>query len=145
MTGRRDAVLATADAIVFPASVVMAVYFLFAGHNQPGGGFVGGLVAGAGLALRALDSGPSTVRRLVGLEPLTIVGLGLTLAAVTGLVSLTLGEPYLTSGIYSGSLPLLGKVKLTSAFFFDSGVFLVVIGLVAGILVTLLPREDDRA
>ena len=103
---------------------------LFAGHNRPGGGFVGGLVAGAAIALRFVAGGIGDVRGLTRLRPWTILGSGLAIAAVTALVPIVLGDPVLTSGVWDVDVPLLGTVKTTSALAFDIGVYVAVVGLV---------------
>ena len=69
--------------VIFLAVLLASVYLLVAGHNHPGGGFVGGLVAGAGIAMRYVTGGIDDVRRLATLKPWTIVGLGVLLAVVT--------------------------------------------------------------
>jgi len=109
---------------------VVSIYLLMAGHNDPGGGFVGGLVAGAAVALRYLAGGLDEVRRMVRLKPWSILGLGVLIAAVTATVPLLFGEPVLQNAAWHLDLPLIGEVSLTSALFFDAGVYLVVVGLV---------------
>ncbi|MCA9307431.1 MAG: MnhB domain-containing protein [Phycisphaerales bacterium] len=141
----RDPVLAVAAAIVTPACVVIATYFLTAGHNAPGGGFIAGLVAGAGLAVQALDGGPERVRATIRFSPLGYLGTGLVLAAATAILPLLWGEALLTSGKVTISLGPLGKLKPTSTLAFDSGVFLVVVGVVAAMLILLVPtRTGER-
>jgi len=134
---RRSVVLETAVRLVFHTILVFGVYLLFAGHNQPGGGFVGGLVAGLAFVLRYLAGGRSALRAAVPIDPGVLLGLGLLLAALTGVVALPLGGDFLESGVLKATLPLLGEVKLVSALFFDMGVFLVVVGLVLALLRTL--------
>jgi multicomponent Na+:H+ antiporter subunit A len=115
--------------LVYVAFTV-SVYLLVAGHNHPGGGFVGGLVAGAAVALRYLSGGLDDVRRMVRAKPWSILGGGVLLAAVTATAPLLLGHPVLTNATWDVELPLLGEVTATSALFFDTGVYLVVVGLV---------------
>ncbi len=127
--------------VVVPAALVLALYFLFAGHNQPGGGFAGGLVAGAALALVFVAGGIEAVRAIVRLRPTTVIGSGLALSAATALVPLLLGHGVLSSAKGSIDLPVLGVVHVTSALAFDAGVFVVVIGVVAAILESFGPSE----
>lgn len=134
---RRSVVLETAVRLVFHTVLVFGVYLLFAGHNQPGGGFVGGLVAGLAFVLRYIAGGRAALRAAVPVDPGIPLGLGLLLAALTGVVALFLGGDFLEGGAVEATLPLLGKAKLTSALFFDTGVFLVVVGLVLALLRTL--------
>jgi multisubunit Na+/H+ antiporter MnhB subunit len=116
--------------IVFPAVMVGSVYLLLAGHNQPGGGFVGGIVAGAAVALRYIAGGISEVRSLSRARPWTVLGAGLLIAATTALVPLVVGGSVLEHGSLEFDPPILGPIKITSALVFDIGVYLVVLGLV---------------
>lgn len=128
--------------VVFRAVVVGSLYLLAAGHNQPGGGFVGGLVAGAAIALRYLAGGLDEVRSLSPFKPWTFLGAGLLLSAVTAAVPVALGRPILDSmGTYVRA-PLLGEAWVSTAFAFDVGVYLLVVGLV---LMVFEAFGDDRA
>jgi len=127
---RRLVVVDVAVRLVFPAVLVGSLYLLFVGHNQPGGGFVGGIVAGAAVALRYVAGGIDDVRSLSRARPWTVLGAGLLVSAVTAAVPLLFGGEVLEGALVEGDLPLLGHIKLTSALAFDVGVYLVVLGLV---------------
>ncbi len=130
---RRTVLLETGADLIVPTVMVFSLYLLFAGHNQPGGGFIAGLVAGAGLAVRTLAADPDGEPQPVwASEPL--MGLGLLLATGTGMASWFAGGQLLESGSVVWNLPILGKVKIFSVLAFDMGVFLVVIGLVVAVL-----------
>jgi multisubunit Na+/H+ antiporter MnhB subunit len=120
--------------LVLPAALALSVYFLLAGHNQPGGGFVGGLVAGAALSLAYVAGGVPDVRAVARFAPTTFLGLGLLLAATTALVPVAFGDAILESAKRAVDVPLLGTVNLTSVLVFDTGVYLVVVGLVLAVL-----------
>ena len=115
--------------LVYVAFVV-SIYLLVAGHNDPGGGFVGGLVAGAAVALRYVAGGIRDVRSLVRPQPWTILGSGLLVAGTTAFVPLLSGRALLDNGYWNQELPVLGSVAFSSALAFDLGVYLVVVGLV---------------
>lgn len=115
---------------VFHAVLAGSIWLLFVGHNQPGGGFVGGLVAGAAIALRYLAGGIDDVRALTRLQPWTILGAGLALATTTALAPLIAGKPILTALSRSYDVPVLGHVYVSTTLAFDSGVYLLVVGLV---------------
>ena len=134
---RRSVVLETVVRLAFHTVLVFGLYLLFAGHNQPGGGFVGGLVAGAAFVLRYVAGGRAALTAAVPVEPGVPLGLGLLLSAGTGAAALVLGGQYLESDYVELDLPVLGVAKLTSALAFDTGVVLVVVGLVLGLLRTL--------
>jgi multicomponent Na+:H+ antiporter subunit A len=115
--------------IVFAAVMVGSIWLLFAGHNQPGGGFVGGIVAGAALALRYAQGGLREVRKLSRGRPWIVLGTGLLIAVGTAIAPTLAGRPVLEGGALDLDLPVLGATKLTSALIFDIGVYLAVIGL----------------
>ncbi len=115
--------------VLYQSILVLALYFLFAGHNLPGGGFVGGLMAGAGVSLRYVSGGAQAVRTTFRAPSHVILGVGLFLSSATALVPVLLGGAVLEHGEYETKLPIFGKVKVVSALPFDAGVFLVVVGL----------------
>lgn len=127
---RRILILDTSIKILYPSILVLALYFVFAGHNRPGGGFVGGLVVGAALALRYVSGGAGAVRSTFRLPPHVFLGVGLFASAFTALVPLLLGGSILEHGEVELHLPIFDKVKVTSALSFDLGVDFVVIGLI---------------
>lgn len=142
---RAGTVLELSVRAIFHAVLVGSIYLLFAGHNQPGGGFVGGLLAGAAVALRYLAGGIDEVRSLSRFKPWTILGSGLLLAGATAVAPLLTGGAVLESGYVSGDLPLLGDLKATSALPFDVGVYLVVVGLVLMVFEAFGDDHDDEA
>ncbi|MET0146141.1 MAG: hydrogen gas-evolving membrane-bound hydrogenase subunit E [Ilumatobacteraceae bacterium] len=115
--------------IVFAAVMVGSVWLLFAGHNQPGGGFVGGIVAGAAVSLRYVAGGLPEVRRLSRGKPWLVLGSGVAISAATAIMPLLMGGAVLQTGAHTFDLPVLGEMKVTSALVFDIGVYLAVIGL----------------
>lgn len=125
-----------------PVLGLVAVYVTFRGHNAPGGGFAGGLIVGIVLVLRYLTDGPEALRRLP-VDPVKLIGAGLGLAVLTGAAPLVLGGSFLESAIWKLDLPLLGEVKLVSSAIFDLGVFVLVSGVVAAILVALSEADDE--
>ncbi len=116
--------------VVFYAVMVGSVFLLFSGHNQPGGGFVGGLVAGAAVAVRYVAGGIEEVRGLTRFKPWTVLGTGLLVAATTATIPLFLGQSVLDSAAATLDPPVLDEVHLSSALAFDFGVYMLVLGLV---------------
>ena len=133
-------ILERAAGVLVPPMLVVAVYLLFAGHNAPGGGFVGGLVAGLGIALAAAAGGPEAVRGVTRVAPASLLGTGLVIAGLTGVGGWILGQGFLDGGAASIDIPLIGEIKFTSALLFDIGVFAVVAGMV-GICMESLTRK----
>ena len=127
--------------VIFHAVLVGSLYLLFAGHNQPGGGFVGGLVAGSAISLRYLASGIEGVRAISRFQPWTILGTGVLTSGITALVPLLLGDPVLTSLGRDVEIPFMGTVYASTTIAFDIGVYLVVVGLIFMIFEAF--GEDD--
>ncbi len=121
--------------------VGMSVIVLLRGHNEPGGGFIGGLLAAAGFVVHGLAFGPGHARRLLRTSPLALLASGLLLATLSGVPGLLRGQPYLTAQWW-GELLTLGKVG--TVLLFDIGVYLVVLGAVALILLGALDPACDE-
>lgn len=133
----RSLVLEVTARLVFPAMMVLSVYFFFAGHNNPGGGFAGGLTAGLALVLRYLAGGRYEIGETIPVDAGKILGGGLLLAAGGVIISLLAGAPALSSQVIEFTLPLFGHIKFVTVMFFDAGVYLIVVGLVLDILRSL--------
>jgi multicomponent Na+:H+ antiporter subunit A len=116
--------------VMFFAVLVASVWLLFAGHNEPGGGFVGGLLAGSAITLRYIAGGMSEVRAQTRFRPWTVLGAGLLLAAVTAATPLLSGGDVLDVASHAITVPLIGTVKLSAALLFDIGVYITVVGMV---------------
>ncbi|MGF1665194.1 MAG: MnhB domain-containing protein [Acidimicrobiia bacterium] len=114
--------------------LAFSLYLLFAGHNQPGGGFAGGLVAGVLVVLVWASGGPETVQRLIPIGASTLAGGGLMVSAGAGFASMVVGLDYLESGYFQLAVPLVGTVKFVSPLLFDIGVYLVVLGMSLGLV-----------
>ncbi|MCL2423721.1 MAG: Na+/H+ antiporter subunit A, partial [Micrococcales bacterium] len=142
---RRSVVFEVVTRLLFHTIIVYALYLLFSGHNAPGGGFVAGLVTGIALTVRYLAAGRYELGEAAPVQPGALLGAGLFIAAGTGVVSMMLGAPVLTSTVVALQLPAIGHVDLVTSLFFDFGVYLVVVGLVLDILRTLGAEMDRRA
>jgi multicomponent Na+:H+ antiporter subunit A len=127
----------------FHAGIMVSLYLLFSGHNIPGGGFSGGLVAGLALAARYLAGGRYELGEAAPVDAGWVLGGGLALACTTGVLGLALGGDVLQTEIFHFWLPVFGDVKLVTALFFDIGVYLVVVGLMLDVLRSL-GAEIDR-
>ena len=131
----RSLILRTASRYLMVLLVLFSIFILFRGHNEPGGGFVGGLLIAGAFALYALAYEAEAARRLLRFDPRTIIGVGLVTAAGSGLVAVWDGQPFLTGLWLPYPIPFLGK--LGTVFFFDLGVYLVVLGTTLLVLFTL--------
>lgn len=130
-------ILRTSTRLVLTLLLMFAVFLLLRGHNQPGGGFVGGLVAAAGLALYSISDGPAAARHALPANPRTFIAAGLLLAVGTGIGPLILGDPFLTADWTTIDIRGLDPVALGTPLLFDVGVFLVVLGMTQTIILAL--------
>lgn len=126
---RSSVILDTLLDMVFRTALVFSAFLLFAGHNAPGGGFVGGLVAATALVLRYVAGGAAEVDRIVAVHELALLGAGLLVASLTGMAGWLMGDAFFHAGHLEADLPLLGHLKASSALLFDIGVYLIVVGL----------------
>ena len=119
--------------------VLFSIFVLLRGHNEPGGGFIGGLIAVSALAIYGAACGVAPVRRALHFHPISIAAFGLFLASLSGIVSLFYQVPFLT-GIW-GELHIFGEtLDISSVLFFDIGVYLVVVGSITSIALALEER-----
>lgn len=139
-----SSILRTANGIIFPLTLLFALYMALKGHNQPGGGFIGGLIAAVALVLYRMSHGPEAMFRLMPVHPRIIVAIGLGIASLTGIIPLFFGEPMLRSIAPYVSFGFGEDVHLPSALFFDVGVLLVVIGVSVGMIVRLGEEVEEE-
>ena len=123
--------------LMFPAMALLAVYLLLRGHNLPGGGFVAGLTLATGVILQYMAGGTRWAESRLAIRPVRWIGVGLLLAAATGAGSLLFAHPFLTSHTAHLHLALFGELHVPSAFFFDLGVFSLVVGATGLVLIAL--------
>lgn len=131
--------LTASTVLLMPLLLVYSVYLLIAGHNSPGGGFVGGMIAAAAFALYAVAYNVERARHALRLPPRSLIAAGLLIAVSSGCVGLFQGSQFLT-GIWSDmTVPAIGK--LGTPLMFDVGVYTVVLGVTLQIVFAL--AEED--
>ena len=121
--------------------LVFSVFVLLRGHNEPGGGFIGGLVAASAIAIYGMAVGADAARRALHVDPIAIAGAGVVLAAGAGLLSLPFEVPFMT-GLWTSFSVGDAEVSLSTPMVFDIGVYLVVLGAVAAIALGLEEEGD---
>lgn len=139
-------ILGTAARVVQPLLLLFSIFVLIRGHNAPGGGFAGGLVAAIAFTLLVVAYDADLARRSLRVDPRNLLAVGLLLAAGAGLLGFVLGDAFL-EGIFF-DLPVLagGRIELSTVFLFDVGVYLTVIGVTLTIVFTLAEAiGDERA
>jgi multicomponent K+:H+ antiporter subunit A len=123
--------------VLFPVIATVAVYLFMRGHDLPGGGFVAGLTMSTAFILQYMAAGTRWVEARLIILPVRWIGLGLLLAVLTGAAAWLFGFPFLTSYFDYADLPAVGRMPLSSAVLFDLGVFVLVVGATALILIAL--------
>jgi len=135
-------ILRTVAPVITSLMVLFSIFVLLRGHNEPGGGFIGGLIAVSALAIYGIAYGVAAVRRAIVFHPLAIAGAGLLLATLSGLVSIFFSVPFMTGlWIYPSLLGV--EVPLATVMSFDVGVYLVVVGAITSIALALEERDSD--
>lgn len=132
--------------LVLPVMLLLSLIVLLRGHNEPGGGFVGGLLASAGFALSTLAHSSTHVRRMLRVTPHTLISAGLLTATLSGVPAMFNGLPYLEGLWVSLSVPgFSDPIKLGTPLVFDIGVYLLVLGGVMLMVLTLEEVPDGAA
>jgi multicomponent Na+:H+ antiporter subunit B len=131
-------ILQSASRYLFVPLILISLFVLYRGHNLPGGGFIGGLLAASAVTLTTLASGVQAARKRLRCSPLTLIAAGLGVALSSAFWSLFAGKTFF-SGLWlpSFSLPLLGKVHLGTPLIFDVGVYLAVVGFALAVIFEL--------
>ena len=131
-----SSILQTATRLLMPLLLLFAVFLLLRGHNQPGGGFVGGLVVAASFVLYSIAFGVNAARRALLVRPSTLLGVGLLVAFLSGVPGVLAGQAFMTAiwtTVGAGS----AATAVGTPLVFDIGVFIAVIGVVLTIVFTL--------
>ena len=128
-------ILKTCARFLVALIALFSLFMLFRGHNEPGGGFIGGLLLAGAFLIYGMAYGPGDARALFVVEPRTLIGLGLALALLAGCLALFAGRPFLTGLWLDAQIPGIGK--LSSVLLFDVGVYLVVTGTTLHILLSV--------
>ncbi len=134
-------ILRVVASVTFPFAVLLTLYFFFSGHNNPGGGFIAGVLMSGAISMQFLAYGPEDVPKFLNLPYERIVILGLAIAIVAATAPLVAGYPFLTSFHATVDVPVLGaKMEFALAQLFDFGIFLLV---AAGVMTAVLAMAED--
>ena len=131
-------ILKVATRVLVALMLLFSVYMLLRGHNEPGGGFIGGLIAAIGFALYAIAHGTAAARRALRVEPRAIAMAGVGIALLAGLWAAVFGDP-----LFTGQWWFVGAgegdkgLPISSVLVFDIGVYLVVVGAVLTLVLAL--------
>lgn len=123
---------------------MIALYLFLRGHDLPGGGFAAGVAMSIALILQYMAAGTRSVEARLRVRPTDWIAAGLLIAAATGAAALLFDHPFLTSWFHYLEVPLIGKIPLATALLFDLGVFLLVVGATALILIAIAHQSIRR-
>ena len=123
------------SSVILPFALLLSLYLLWRGHNEPGGGFIGGLIAAAGYASYALPRGYTALRQVLPVDSLQLLALGLGAALMSGLAGLMADHAYLTH-----AWTAMGGMALGTTLVFDIGVYLAVLGAILTFLSLFLEQ-----
>ncbi|MEV8465941.1 Na+/H+ antiporter subunit B [Fluviibacterium sp. DFM31] len=134
----KSIILTTATRIIVALLLVFSVYMLLRGHNEPGGGFIGGLIGASGFVLYAIANGTSEARRALRAAPEQIAAVGLGVAALSGLVPGLFGNAaFAGKWLFLGATPDSKGFPISNIIAFDIGVYLVVLGAILTLVFAL--------
>ncbi|HOI88320.1 MAG TPA: Na+/H+ antiporter subunit B [Lentimicrobium sp.] len=123
---------------LLPFTLLLSAIVFYRGHNEPGGGFIGGLMAAAGFVFYALAFDTHEAEKKLRVSPLTLIIAGLSAAFISTLPALFAGNPFFTGEWVSVTLPLIGKIKAGTPLMFDLGVYFTVWGVMLTIIFNLM-------
>ncbi|HAQ07060.1 MAG TPA: Na(+)/H(+) antiporter subunit B [Bacillus bacterium] len=136
-----DVILQTVTKLTLYVIILFSIHLFFAGHYYPGGGFIGGLMTSGAIVLLLLAFDIKTVQTILPIDYIKVTAVGLLIAVATGAGALFVDMPFLTHAFTYAELPILGKTSLHTAVLFDTGVYLVVIGVTMTIIQTIGESE----
>lgn len=136
-----DMILQTITKVTSFIILLFSFHLFLAGHNNPGGGFIGGLMTSSAIVLLLLAYDLKTVRKALPINFIYVAAAGLLIAILTGVGSFLFQVPFLSHAFEYFQLPILGKTELATAVLFDIGVYLVVVGITMTIIQTIGEKE----
>jgi len=142
---RYPVLLTTVARLILPLALVVSLFLFMRGHNSPGGGFIAGLVTSVALILQYIASGVGWTQKRLGRDLHKVVGLGVLIAALTGLGAWAWQRPFLKGWFDYFEVPLLGETELASAVLFDLGVYLTVVAVVMIMLANMGKIQNATA
>lgn len=132
-----DVILKVVTKVTVFIIILYGLYIFFAGHYYPGGGFIGGLITAGAIVLLLLAYDIKTVASILPIDYKILMAIGLFIAVATSSGALFFNLPFLTHGYWEIYLPILGETGFHTAVFFDTGVYLVVVGVTLTIIQTI--------
>lgn len=137
-------ILRAAATFLVPLQLLFSLFLLVRGHDEPGGGFIAGLVATAAVVLYLFSYGVTRTRTLMRLDPRDLLSVGLLLALASTVPGVFFGEPFMTSLWFKPEIPGVGQLKLSTPLLFDIGVYFTVMGSILTMVMALTESEQEK-
>ena len=134
-------ILRTASTYLMPLLLLFSVFILMRGHYEPGGGFVGGLIASIALVVYGYANGLQRIKSFLRFHPGGLIPTGVALSLLSGILPMVMGKPFMTGLWLEQPIPIIGQ--LGTALVFDTGVYLVVVGTTLTIIFSI--GEEQKA
>lgn len=132
-----EVLLQTVTKVIVFIILTLAVYLFFSGHNNPGGGFVGGLVLASSFVLMLLAFDIETIKQGIPVDFKLVAAAGAAIVVLTGISSILIGEPFLTQTFTLFNIPVFGEIEVSTVTLFEAGVSLAVVGVVVTIILSI--------
>lgn len=137
----KSIILKTASLYLIPLLLLFSFFLLLRGHNEPGGGFTGGLVAASAYALYSIANGVEKAKELLKIRPIYLIAIGVLIALISGLIPVLSGKIFMTGMWSEDKFPIIGK--LGTPLIFDIGVYILVIGIVLKVIFSLSEESEE--
>ncbi|WP_027963277.1 Na(+)/H(+) antiporter subunit B [Halalkalibacillus halophilus] len=141
-----DLILKTLTQLIAFLLLGFSIYLFFAGHNAPGGGFIGGLMTASAIILMYITYGIEKIQQILPINYITMFIAGLMIATLSGVGAIMFGVPFLSQTFGYFDIPFFGETELATALIFDLGVYLAVVGVTMTIILTIATdaTEDNE-
>lgn len=136
-----DLILRTTTSIIVFILLGFSIYLLLAGHNSPGGGFIGGLMTASAILLLYISYGSKAIEKILPINYRLLIPIGLLLALGTGIGSFFFNVPFLSQTYGYVDVPFFGELELATAMLFDMGVYITVLGVTLTIILSILTDQ----
>jgi multicomponent Na+:H+ antiporter subunit B len=137
---KNSLILVSTIKYIIPLMLIFSFFLLFRGHNEPGGGFTGGLVAASAYALYAIANGVNKASKVLRFKPLVLISVGLAIALISGLIPIIFNKTFLTGVWLNFTIPVIGKIG--TPLLFDIGVYILVLGISTKIIFSMAEEEE---
>lgn len=134
----RNIILEKIVSLFMRVMVIFSIYLLLRGHNNPGGGFIGGIIASTGFIFYAIIFGTDSLQRVIKIKPQSFIGIGLLLVLIAALLPTFFATEMLTGLWIKADVPVLGTLHAGTPLLFDTGVYAVVIGVILTIVISIM-------